>query len=72
MTLLPQIALNHLTANPTKWSNTLKQFIGKLQTNCLSVFDHFVGLSLKDLIYPTSLIIYINLPTIRPFQPAFI
>ena len=27
-----------LSANPTKWSNTLKQFI---------VFDHFVGLALK-------------------------
>ena len=27
-------------ANPTKWSNTLKQFLGKLVT---SVFDHFVG-----------------------------
>ena len=37
-------ALNPLSANPTKWSNTLKQFVGKLPTNCLSVFDHFVGL----------------------------
>ena len=26
----------------TKWSNTLKKFVGKLPTNCLSVFDHFV------------------------------
>ena len=34
--------LNPLSANPTKWSNTLKQFVGKLPTNCLSVFDHFV------------------------------
>ena len=33
--------------NFTKWSNTLKQFVGKLPTNCLSVFDHFVGLVLK-------------------------
>ena len=33
----------------TKWSNTLKQFVGKLPTNCLSVFDHFVGLALKGL-----------------------
>ena len=24
-----------------KWSNTLKQFVGILATNCLSVFDHF-------------------------------
>ena len=35
--------------NPTKWTNTLKQFVGKLPTNCLSVFDHFVGLALKGL-----------------------
>ena len=33
----------------TKWSNTLKQFVGKFPTNCLSVFDHFVGLALKRL-----------------------
>ena len=36
---------NPLCANPTKWSNTLKQ----LPTNCLSVFDHFVGLVTKGL-----------------------
>ena len=41
--------INPLSANPTKWSNTLKQFVGKLPTNCLSVFDHFVGLDLKGL-----------------------
>ena len=39
--------LNPLSANPTKWSNTLKQFVGKLPMNCVSVFDHFVGLALK-------------------------
>ena len=38
-----------LSASPTKWSNTLKQFVGKLPTTCLSVFDHFVGLTLKGL-----------------------
>ena len=38
---------NPLSPNFTKWSNTLKQFVGKLWTNCLSVFDHFVGLALK-------------------------
>ena len=42
--------LNPLSANFTKWSNTLKQFVGNLATNCLSVFDHFVGLALKGLI----------------------
>ena len=40
--------LNPLRANPTKWSNTLKQFVGNLP-NCLSVFDHFVILALKGL-----------------------
>ena len=42
--------LNPLRANFTKWSNKLKQFVGKLPTNCLSVFDHFVELALKGLI----------------------
>ena len=42
---------HHLSANITKWSNTLKQFVSKLPTNCLSVFDHFVGFALKRLIY---------------------
>ena len=41
--------LNPLSANPPKRSNTLKQFFAKLPTNCLSVFDHFVGLVLKGL-----------------------
>ena len=40
---------NPLRANLTKWSDTLKQFVGKLATNCLTVFDHFVGLALKGL-----------------------
>ena len=31
--------IKSLRANPTKWSNT----------NCLSVFNHFVGLALKEL-----------------------
>ena len=38
---------NPLSANPTKWSNTLKQFVEP--TNRLSMFDHFVGLALKEL-----------------------
>ena len=41
--------INPLNANLTKWSNTLKQFVGKLPTNCLSVFDHFMNLALKGL-----------------------
>ena len=43
------ITVNPLSTNFIKWSNTLKQFVGKLPTNCLSVFDHFVGLALKRL-----------------------
>ena len=46
--------VNPLTANPTKWSNTLKQFVGSLPTNCLSVCDHFVKLALKGLTNPYS------------------
>ena len=41
--------IHSLSTNFTKWSSTLKQFVGKLPTNCLSVFDHFVGLALKGL-----------------------
>ena len=49
-------AANPLNANPTKWSNTLKQFVGNLPTNCLSVLDHFVGLALKRLSIPAKTI----------------
>ena len=45
---------NILSFNPTKWSNTLKQFIGKLPTNFLSVFDHFVRIVLEELTYNCS------------------
>ena len=41
--------VNPLSANPTQWSNTLKQFVGNLPTNCFSAFDHFVKLALKGL-----------------------
>ena len=41
--------ISPLSANPTNWPNTLNQFVGKLPTNCLSVFDHFMGLALKGL-----------------------
>ena len=42
---------NPLSANPEKWSNTLKQIVGNLPTICLSVFDHFINLALKGLMY---------------------
>ena len=41
---------NPLSAKFIKWSNTLKQIVGKLPTICLSVFDHFSGLAPKGLI----------------------
>ena len=47
--LLLHSYFNLLSTNFTKWSNTLKQFVAKFPTNCLSVFDHFVGLRLKGL-----------------------
>ena len=43
------IIFKPLSANFTKWSNTLKQFVRKLPANCLSVSDHFLGLTLKGL-----------------------
>ena len=48
--LVSTVNFSPLSANPTKWSNTLKQFVGKLPANCLSVFDHFVGFALKGLV----------------------
>ena len=49
LSLPEKFLFNPLSVNPTKWSNTLKQFVGKLPTNSLSVSDHFVGLSPKGL-----------------------
>ena len=40
--LFVAVFVNPLNDNLTKWPNILKQFVGKLLTNCLSVFDHFV------------------------------
>ena len=50
--LIPKMKLNiinPLSANFTKWSNILKQCVGNLTTNCLSVFDYFVRLTIKGL-----------------------
>ena len=44
------LIINPVSAKITRWPNTLKQFVGNLPTNCLSVFDHFVGLTFKRLI----------------------
>ena len=58
--------INPLSANPEKWSKTLKQIVGKLP--CLSVFDHFMNLALKGLNSITSIqgCLYIH-PTIFSF-----
>ena len=42
MTLRRTLDVNALCGNPTKWSNKLKQFVGKK-------VDHFVGRALKGL-----------------------
>ena len=47
--LSQEFTINPLNDNPKKWSNSLKQFVGKLPMNCLSRFHHFVGLALKGL-----------------------
>ena len=49
--LFQSFILTYFSANFTKWSNKLKQFVGSLPTNCLSMFDHFVRLVLKGLTY---------------------
>ena len=46
---------DYLGANPVRWSNTLKQFVGNLSTNCLRVCDHLVLLALKELILGSKL-----------------
>ena len=45
-------SVNPLRPTSTKWSNTLTHFVGRLPTNCLSVFYHFVGLALKRFTWP--------------------
>ena len=35
--LINWLPINPLSANPTKWSNTLKQFVGNFPTNCLTI-----------------------------------
>ena len=48
LTQLDKLQVKPLSANPTKWSNTLKQFVSNSQWIAW-VFDHFVGLTLKGL-----------------------
>ena len=51
--------LNPLSANPIKWPNTFTQFVGKMPTNCLSLFGHFVNLALKGLTLPLVIIVFL-------------
>ena len=63
--------LNPLSVNLTKWSNTLKHSASKLRTNCLSVFDHFVGLVCKRLSHFMSVVSFYSLirkPLVFCFQ----
>ena len=56
------LCLNSLSTNPTKSSNTLKQVVSNLPTDCLSVFDHFVKLALKGLnLFATSSYLLLSL-----------
>ena len=55
---------NPLSANPTKWLNTLKQFVG-------SVFDHFVGLTVKGLTKKIIIIIILQVK-IQDFRSAIL
>ena len=48
---LKNLKFNPLNTNPGKWSNTIKQFVGKLPMNCLSMFDFFMGLALEGLTF---------------------
>ena len=43
-------SFNPLNTNPTKFQTHSKN-LSSTATNCLSVFDHFVGLVLKELTY---------------------
>ena len=65
---------NPLSVNPTKWSNTFKQFVGKLQMNSLSVFDHFLGLVLKVGLSPSKKICVICLieSPLKKYQKCFL
>ena len=46
---LERYLIKPLSTNPTKWSNTLKQIVGKMLSNYLSVLNHFVNLALNGL-----------------------
>ena len=64
-----------LSVNPTKWSNTFKQFLRKFPTNCLSMFDHFMKLVLKglSLFLEYKILALVKLKCIQPLtEPVFL
>ena len=73
--VLSNFKFNPLSTNFTKWSNTLKQFVGKLPTNCLSVFANFVRLAFKVLRKITEMSFFIDTPfplkLLNTFSTAF-
>ena len=57
-----------LNANPTIWSNTLKQFVSNSR-RIVRVFDHFVRLVLKGLsIFVLRLLLFPNREVGRVFK----
>ena len=64
--------VNPLSTNLSKLSNTLKQFVEKLPTNCLSMFDYFVGLALKGLMQMKLILTNLYLKPKSTWTPIFI
>ena len=64
--------VNLLSTNFIKWSNTLKQFVGKFPTNCLSVFDHFVGFTIKGLRSDVVTKLWQRCDNVTNFEVAFV
>ena len=63
-----EVTFNPSSSNPTNWSNILKQFVGNLPTNCLSVLDHLWSWRLNgQLIVPIS-----QIPTLQSKLFSFI
>ena len=53
-----KVTINPLSANPIKWSNTLKQFVG----------DHFVESALKGLMHKGMAALYYKKRSKQKFQ----
>ena len=60
--------INPVSANPTKWSNTLKQFVSNSR-RIAWMFDHFVGLKLKGFKNSSD---YLHFPEILTVPTVYI